>query len=1660
MNKYFKFTTFSAIITLLVMIFSNVQPAVSMASKGTEPVRRVPDTIVLQVREGVSLDVDLYGSPGHKYTTNSTRLDATLSTLGVKGLKPVFHSNGAKRNANAASLDRTYLVTLSPGTDTDGAISSFSRLAEVALVEPDYYMQIDVLPAYTPVPAAVNDPRYSEQWALPAISATTAWDRMPADAPKVTVAVIDTGICASHPDLDGRVLSGWDFVQNDAFPLDENGHGCFVSGIIAANTNNGIGISGLASNAQIMPLRALDASGSGTYTDVAAAIVYAADNGARIVNLSLGGPGSSATLASAVNYAVSKGVILVAAAGNDGMLGVSYPAAYPQVVAVGSIDSDLQPSYFSNYGPQIDIWAPGSAILSLRLDGTYGTGSGTSFAAPYVAGAQAIYLQLNETLPQNGGLLNFNPVASPTPTPGMTPTPTATPVPGLGDLAVTNINIINSTFLTNDDVWLLVDVTNISDTAVSGFDVDHYVDDTPTGCADSGLGTARISSLAPNETASLSVRLPAGSLAPGTHQFRVFADSNCEVTEGNETNNVSAPVSFTLTDPALGPPSNDDFDHARAVSPIPFQDILDVSNATTAADDPSVADCNGYGVAPGNVSVWYTYTPDASTHLIMDTYGSEYDTYIAAWSGTRGDLNLIACNDDMGGTYQSELEVGLNAGTTYYIEVAEFSAYLDGYSAGDIKKGLNQKTVNPAGAGGLLNFNVTQPADFTDDPYEENDSRETAHDLSATRGAWLSDLLGYGIQNDNDWYKIHVTSGSERILVDLRFTHNEGDIDLSLFDADGNMLDYSNSITDNEYIDYEVPAGGDYYLKVYYDNAGNQYDLWWDAVQASQTLMVSQIGTGSGSITSNPAGIYCGATCSHAFEYNSTVTLNAWTSPDSIFMGWSGGGCSGTGTCVVTMDSARSVSAAFSLRSYSLTVNKTGAGAGLVTSSPDGINCGETCNITFYINNFVTLSAVPAAGSYFAGWTGEGCSGTGTCSVWMGADRTVTATFEPLLVVRSIARTSANPSNLASVKYLLTFSESVTGVDKTDFLLVPTGWVTGYSITGVTGSGATRSITVTTGSGSGTLQLKLVDDDSIRNPVLSPLAGTGVGNGNFDGDPYTLDKTPPAVVSILRADPDPSSAASLRYAVTFSESVTGVDKTDFGLNVSGLTGAAISAVSGSGMAYTVSVLPGTGAGSLQLKLTDNDSIKDVLLNPLGGTGTGTAVSGETYSVNRVPPTVLSIARAGPDPVMTSTSKFTVTFSEPVTGVDIGDFSPVPVTGAFTSIKVSSVIGSGTTYTLTVISGPGSGSLRVDLLDNDTIKNSYSAQLGGAGSGNGNFTSGETYSANKTFPAVVSITRTSAVSTNAVRVKFTVTFSEPMTGVDPTDFQLYAGGTLTGAAVSGVTGGGSTWLVTAATGTGSGTLRLDVLDNDSILDASLTPLGGPGAANGGFTAGESYTLDRIQPAVTSILRVDDNPTSASSVNFNVTFSEDVSGVDKTDFRIVSTGLVSPLVTNVSGSGSTYIVTVGTGTATAPGTLRLDLITNNSIKDAALNLLGGSFTSGESYTFDKAPVVLSILRASLDPTPAASVKFTVKFSESVTGVDKADFGLFTTLTGTSILSISGSGSTYTVLVGTGTGSGSLRLDLIDNDSIMDLTGKPLGGAGSVNGDFTTGQVYSVR
>ncbi len=250
-------------------------------------------------------------------------------------------------------------------------------------------------------PAAAADPRRGEQWNLDLIEADGA--RAVTTGAGATVAVIDSGVQADHPDLAGRIGPGYDVVQRDSTPQDGDGHGTHVMGIIGAATGNGIGVESVAPGATLMPVRVLGDDGGGSIDDVAKGIDWAREHGADVINLSLGsdvplvGAGGGDGFDAAIRRAIAAGIVVVAAAGNNGVPVCEQPAASDGLLCVGAVDKRRQRSFFSSFGSGLGLVAPGGAgatatgmdvgedVLSTYAGSSYRELAGTSQAAPHVA---------------------------------------------------------------------------------------------------------------------------------------------------------------------------------------------------------------------------------------------------------------------------------------------------------------------------------------------------------------------------------------------------------------------------------------------------------------------------------------------------------------------------------------------------------------------------------------------------------------------------------------------------------------------------------------------------------------------------------------------------------------------------------------------------------------------------------------------------------------------------------------------------------------------------------------------------------------------------------------------------------------------------------------------------------------------------------------------------------------------------------------------------------------------------------------------------------------------------------------------------------------------------------------------------------------------------
>ena len=323
--------------------------------------------------------------------------------------------------SDEAKDEQFYRAHVDPA-QRDALIAKLATRSDVEIAEPDSVMSIPageeslVSEVGAIEPGFPNDPLYPKQWHMRQIGMPEAWKL--ADGNGVIVAVLDTGVAYEDygkftllPDLKGiEFVKPFDFVANNTHANDDHGHGSHVTGSIAQVTHNGIGVAGVARNVRIMPLKVLSAGGSGSVAGIADAIRYAADNGAKVINMSLGGAFPSAVLKKAVKYAFDKGVTVVCAAGNESRSRVGYPAAYPGAIAVSATQEDEAITFYSNYGKDIDIAAPGgntqgkdgsrnnpdggvlqaTIVIGDPTKNGYFAFMGTSMASPHAAGVAAL----------------------------------------------------------------------------------------------------------------------------------------------------------------------------------------------------------------------------------------------------------------------------------------------------------------------------------------------------------------------------------------------------------------------------------------------------------------------------------------------------------------------------------------------------------------------------------------------------------------------------------------------------------------------------------------------------------------------------------------------------------------------------------------------------------------------------------------------------------------------------------------------------------------------------------------------------------------------------------------------------------------------------------------------------------------------------------------------------------------------------------------------------------------------------------------------------------------------------------------------------------------------------------------------------------------------
>ncbi len=351
--------------------------------------------LIVQFCPGVRPISGLAGLP----RTGRPATDRILASQQVLGAIPLFPEIAGEGQPDPRGFGQIYVLQLPDGSDVLAAAVALSASPDVAWAEPDYLAQ-----AVNTIP---NDPLFTQQWGLARVQAPAAWDVVTGTLSTV-IAIVDSGIDMTHPDLDGKRwinpgeipgngldddnnglvddAYGWDFVHETNDPADDSGHGTQVAGVTAAATDNDIGMAGVCWGCRLMAVKVMQ-GGIANYSDIAQGLVYAARKGAHVINLSLGGYSDSQALHAAVQAAVEQyGAVVVAGAGNDGTSAAFYPAAYPEVVAVAGTDSGDVKWAASNSGAWVDLMAPGVGITTTYMGGDYGPGDGTSFSSAFVSG--------------------------------------------------------------------------------------------------------------------------------------------------------------------------------------------------------------------------------------------------------------------------------------------------------------------------------------------------------------------------------------------------------------------------------------------------------------------------------------------------------------------------------------------------------------------------------------------------------------------------------------------------------------------------------------------------------------------------------------------------------------------------------------------------------------------------------------------------------------------------------------------------------------------------------------------------------------------------------------------------------------------------------------------------------------------------------------------------------------------------------------------------------------------------------------------------------------------------------------------------------------------------------------------------------------------------
>ena len=654
----------------------------------------------------------------------------------------------------------------------------------------------------------------------------------------------------------------------------------------------------------------------------------------------------------------------------------------------------------------------------------------------------------------------------------------------------------------------------------------------------------------------------------------------------------------------------------------------------------------------------------------------------------------------------------------------------------------------------------------------------------------------------------------------------------------------------------------------------------------------------------------------------------------------------------------------------------------------------------------------------------------------------------PTVTVSSTAGASGSTTATLPIPFTLTFSKAVTAYGSTSTVLSASAvTVTNGTVSSFTGSGTSYSFNVTP-SGTNAVTVSI--------PINS--AQDGDGNGNIASAAYTLTPTgPTTVTSINRNSPTAATTnnATVSYTVTFGASVSGLTASNFSLTGTAATGSSISNVTGSGATYTVTVAVGATDGTLTLNLANATGISP-------GVSNAPYTSGQTYTINRVAPTVV-ISNTDPSPTNANVLDFQAVFSEPVSNVTAADF--VMTNSGVTSGAISLTQIDPKTCNITVINVSGTGTARLDLKGGTTIADAAGNTPAAS--------TGFTYTIDQTPPTITSITAPGTNPTTATTVNYTVTFSEAVTGVVATYFTATTVSGNVAGTVSAVTGTGTTYTVTVSSITGTGTLRLDLKNNSTnIVDAAGNSIAS------GYVSGQTYTILNT-PVITTTSGSAAYTGSAIAIDPGLTVSDPSSPVLSSATISITGNLHSGedvlsfnnnVYGNISGSynaltGVMFLSSSGSTATLAQWIAALQSVTysnsssspNTATRTISFNVTDANSQSSNTATKTvtvTAPSTVSSINRSTPATAltnSSTVSYAVTFGAPVNNLFASNFSLTgTAATGSAVSAVSGSGANYTVSVAVGSTDGTLTLNLANATGISPVIS---------NVPYTSGQTYTI-